>query len=526
MSATDFDAIVIGAGPNGLVAAGYLAQAGQRVLLLERRHETGGGLNTDEYFGFRLNLHAVYHLMAERMPAHADLGLHQRGVRYLRPPVVAAFPFADGESLVFTRDPAECAQSIAAFSEADARRYLHMWEEFVPIMDEYLLPMTWEPPLPALDQLAEFGATASGRRLAEIAEQSILEVIDGYGFEHPRVRLALLSFAAMWGVDLDEPVGFLYPIYLTRMLDAAFVKGGSHRVSSALLRGFVAAGGVVRDASEASAIVLRDGRVAGVRLAGGEEFDAAAVVSTLNPQQTFLHLLGADTLPPTLAQAVAGWEWETRSLFGLHLGFASAPGIRFRTRDPRVDEAMIVFAGIDDDVQLFEHLDALDRGQASGAEWLHLTPVSRFDATMAPAGHALARIETLARYAPDWRTRAAAHGDACLGTLERYADVDRAGVVLRRETTPLDIEQRLATMHRGSYKHGAYTSLQLGYLRPNDQCSCGETPIEGLFVGGASTYPGGMVLGGPGFLAAAAAGEYLGAPIRTTFRGRPARERR
>ncbi len=98
--------------------------------------------------------------------------------------------------------------------------------------------------------------------------------------------------------------------------------------------------------------------------------------------------------------------------------------------------------------------------------------------------------------------------------------METAAVVLRRENTPLDIEQRLVTMHRGSYKHGAYTSLQLGYLRPNDQCSCNETPIEGLFVGGASTYPGGMILGGPGFLAAATTADYLGATMPTGFRGR------
>ena len=110
--------------------------------------------------------------------------------------------------------------------------------------------------------------------------------------------------------------------------------------------------------------------------------------------------------------------------------------------------------------------------------------MSRFDARGA-AGARPRAIETLARYDTAWRERAAAHGDACLATLARYADVETAAVVLRRENTPLDIEQRLVTMHRGSYKHGAYTSLQLGYLRPNDQCSCNETPIEGLFVGGA-----------------------------------------
>ena len=85
-----YDAIVIGAGPNGLLAAAYLAKAGHQGLLCERRHETGGGLNTEEYFGFRLNLHAIYHMMAEKMPAYRDLDLPALGVRYIHPHVVAA----------------------------------------------------------------------------------------------------------------------------------------------------------------------------------------------------------------------------------------------------------------------------------------------------------------------------------------------------------------------------------------------------------------------------------------------------
>ncbi len=154
-----YDAIIIGAGPNGLLAAAYLAKAGHKVLLCERRHETGGGLNTEEYFGFRLNLHAIYHMMAEKMPAYRELDLPSFGLRYVHPPVIAAFPFKDGSSLVFTRDPEETAQSIAQFSPDDANAFRAMWEEFQPLLDDYLIPMTYELPNPALDQMVEFEKT-------------------------------------------------------------------------------------------------------------------------------------------------------------------------------------------------------------------------------------------------------------------------------------------------------------------------------------------------------------------------------
>mgnify|MGYP003546532462 CR=1 FL=1 len=451
MTAADvYDAIVIGAGPNGLVCAAYLARAGKRVLLLERRFETGGGLNTDEYFGYRLNLHAIYHMMGELMPAHRDLGLEALGVRYLHPPVAAAFPFRDGSSLLLSRDPAETANSIAGFSPADAAAYTKMWDEFTPILEQYLIPMTYRLPEPALDQMVEFGDTPAGRRLAAISELTFVEMLDEYGFEDPRVRMALLSLPAMWGLHLEDPLGYLYPLYLCRM---------------------------------------------------------RAVVSTLDPEQTFLRLLDEKSLPGDLGPAVRGWEWEERTMFGLHLGLRG--GVGWKGRDPRIADSMIVFCGLETEDELHEHLRRLDAGEERDCAWLHVTIPTRFDATMAPAGQHLLRAEAVVRYDAPWKEQGAAFGDSCIRLLQEYADLGE--IVFRRETTPLDIEAKLTTMKRGSIKHGAYTPLQMGYLRPNDLCSRNETPIRGLFVGGASTYPGGMILGAPGFLAAGVVGEFLAA---------------
>ncbi len=501
-----FDAIVIGGGPNGLLCAAYLQKAGARVVLVERRHETGGGLNTDEYNGFRLNLHAVYHMMSDVMPAHRDLDLPSLGVRYLYPHVVAAFPFADGRSLVYTRDPAENAASIAAISPADADAFTRMWSEFEPMLDQYLVPMTYRLPEAAVDQMVEFQETAVGTRLGEISELSFVEMLDEYRFSDPRVRMSLLSFAAMWGLHLEDPLGYLFPLYLGRMLAAALVKGGSHRVSSAIFRSFVRDGGVVLDGCEATRIVMQEGRAVAVETDDGRRLEARAVVSTLNPDQTFLQLIGGADLPEELRAPAESWEWEERSMFGLHLGIEG--GVDFRAADPRVNEAMIVFCGIETDDEMHEHLARVDAGERDACDWVHVTVASRFDRTMAPPGHEVLRAESVVRYDPAWANEGKAFGDACLERIGEHADIGR--VVLRREYTPVDIAAKLTTMARGSIKHGAYTPIQMGFLRPNDLCSRSETPIPGLFVGGASMYPGGMVLGAPGYLAAGVVGEHLG----------------
>jgi phytoene dehydrogenase-like protein len=509
MSSETYDAIVIGAGPNGLLCGAYLAKAGNRVLLLERRHETGGGLNTEEYYGWRLNLHAVYHMMGEVMPAHSDLDLASLGVRYLYPHVVAAFPFRDGRSLVFTRDLQETARSIESFCAEDAEAFTRMWDEFQPMLDQYLVPMTYQLPEPALDQMEEFGRTPVGERLAEISELTFVELIDQYGFRDPRVRMALLAFPAMWGMHLDDPLGFLFPLYLCRMLGAGLVKGGSHRLSSAIYRSFLGHGGTVLDSCEARRIVVEDGSAVAVEIDDGRRFEARAVVSTLNPEQTFLQLVEPTALPEDLRLAVQSWEWEERSVFGLHLGLHG--GVTWKADDPRVGDAMIVFCGVESEDELLAHLEHVDAGGSGRPEWLHLTDLTRFDASMAPSGHQLLRAEAVVNYDGAWESEGKAFADDCIGLIREYADL--GDVVFRRHVSPLDIEAKLTTMKRGSIKHGAYSTLQMGYLRPNDLCSRSETPIPGLFVGGASMYPGGMILGGSGYLAAGVAGDFLGKPL-------------
>jgi hypothetical protein len=144
------------------------------------------------------------------------------------------------------------------------------------------------------------------------------------------------------------------------MMDGALVKGGSHRLSSAMYRSFLKTGGTVIDEYAVTQILTEDGQAVGVRLEDGREFRADAVISTLNPEQTFRQLLSADAVPADLAASVERWEWEDRSLFGLHLGIAGK--VTYKAADPRVNEAMIVFCGLESEDDLHEHLQRVDAG--------------------------------------------------------------------------------------------------------------------------------------------------------------------
>ncbi len=376
--------------------------------------------------------------------------------------------------------------------------------------DIHIIPLTYQLPLPVVDQVVEIGNTAVGERLNEISDLTPVEVIDEYGFTDPRVRMALLSFSAMWGFHLEDPLGYLYPIYLCRMVNAGLVKGGSHRLSSALYRVFIANGGEVLDATEVCGIQPDTGSGVEVEVADGHRFTARAVASTLNPEQTFGALVGTENLPDDLKYSVEGWEWEERTLFGLHLGIEG--DFTYRHEESRVNDSMITFLGLETEDDLHEHLERVDAGTAGGGEWVHVTVPSRFDRSMAPEGHQIVRAEQVVRYDDNWDPDATtSFGDECLGLIESHADVGR--VVLRREYPPTHVAAKLHTMKRGSIKHGSYTNLQMGYNRPNDMCSQVVTPIPGLFTCGASNYAGGMVIGGPGYLGAKVVGEHLGLDV-------------
>jgi phytoene dehydrogenase-like protein len=260
-------------------------------------------------------------------------------------------------------------------------------------------------------------------------------------------------------------------------------------------------------------IITTDGRAAGVVIDDGTEIRAKAVVSTVDPHQTFLKFFDEGEIPEGLRESARRWEWEKVSLFGVHLALKEAPKYIGTENCEDANRAMMTFLGIDDTESLLEHLRQLEDGELpAGNLFGHTTCASVFDPIQAPSGvHAgmhTGRWECLAPYDIDWEKHKREFAQRCLDQWKAYAPNLHPIHVF--PYPPSYIADKMLNMVKGSIKQGAYVPLQMGYFRPNEECSQSYTPVEGLYVCGASTYPGGMILGAGGYIGANAIVEDFG----------------
>lgn len=512
---SEWDAVVIGAGPNGLITAAYLARAGLKVVLVERRYEIGGGLATEEILfpGYYSNIHAVYHMMTDFMPVLRDFDLAEHGLVWIKPNQQSAMVFEDGTSLQLTRMLEDTVDSIHKFSTRDAQTFGEVMRTWRKVAREIVAPATYIPPMAPLDLIEAMQRTELGEVLLELSEQSPYEIITDT-FEHDRVRALMLYTTCMWGLDPHESgVGFFVPLLLDRGMNKAYCQGGSHKLASSLAKEIIRAGGCILDSSQVNNITIRDGAVTGVELWEGRTLKAEVVISSLDPQTTFLELVGPENLPGHLKEDVAGWELDKWSYTTTHVASDEPPA--YNCRDASVRNSFMTIVGIEGTDQLLDHWQAVQSGTIDlDAFGGHTTWQTQFDPHLSrvPGKH-VSFFQMHAPYdiAGGWDDQRPGIEAAMLEKWARVApNMCEPNILMTATETPEDIEIRLPNMRRGSIKHGDYNPLQLGAYRPNQDCSGTDTPIEGLYVCGASTYPGGLVIGGPGYLAANKVADDLG----------------
>lgn len=527
---TEYDVVVVGAGHNGLTAGAYLSRAGARVLVIERRHETGGALVTEEFSGYRFNLHANYMMMLDVAPPFKDLGLEEDGCVYIRPAAQAALLKKDGSAITLYTDLERTVAAIKEFSEHDARRFEEIYLEYKEIADEYLIPATYGKPVGSAELAANYMKSDVGRRVLEISEKTPAEICASWNFETPELSALLLYIICMWGIDPEETnASYLVPLYFNRLLNATLVRGGSHRLSSTLQKAGVIAGMSVLESHEVKRFIVEEGVVKGVEAAptGTDgplvRINARAVVTSTDPTVTFGAFMPEAEVASRSKQCLntaRNWEWEQSSLFLCHLALRRRPELKAFPSDAGVRSAFINVFGVETPEDVVRHIREVMEGGALH-DIGHFTLTSDIDPAMAPIeidpDGAVCRIEACVPYQPadgDWSTISRAYGDRLIAKLGQYVTgLDESAIVRRFDYTPKDIEAKIPQMKRGSFKHGAYVMSQMGYSRPNVQCSGYKTPIDNLYVCGASTFPGGMITFGAGYNVSKVVAEALGLDV-------------
>jgi len=514
-----YDAIVIGAGSNGLVAAAALAKAGRRVVLIESAEELGGQRRTSEFApGFRAPLSAD----TGWLPPTIARGLALAPIDVVTP-VIASSIASDGGTLALSTDRGWAAESIRPYSTRDAERWAKFTERLGKLAG--FLEALYQLPPPDVDATLSLGELAPllslGRKfrmlgradmveLLRVLPMSLQDLLDDW-FENPLVKAAV-GAGGVRDIRQGPRSGGTSFVLLHHLVGApvgsigarAWWREGPDAFTEAVA-GVARANGVgIRTGATVTRILVRDDVVTGVVLANGEEISAPIVVSTADPVRTLLGLVDPVWLDPEFLHAVQNIKLRGCTAF-VRFALDRLPDVS------GLDDSTSALTGT---MSLTPSLDALERaydaskyGGVSGEPHIEITaPTTRWS-SLAPAGkHVLvARVQ----YAPYQLGGGAVWDDTASCELGETATtvIDRvmpgfADAILHREIlTPPDLEARFGVTE-GALTHGELTLDQILFMRPIPGWGRYSTPVDGLYLGGSGAHPGPGVLGGAGWLAA------------------------
>ena len=512
------DIVIIGGGHNGLVTAFYLAKAGFRPLVLERRNQVGGAAITEEFHpGFRSSVltHSAGPLRPEIV---ADMQLEKHGLNIITPDVSVTALSPDGRALILYRDIERAAEEVAKFSEADALKY----REFQPAMEKasrvIAKTLTLTPPEIEKPTTADlFGLLQVGRSLRGLGKKNTFNLlrwapmaVADFVSEFFQTDLLRATVAArgIFGTFLGPwSAGTALVLLLRAAADPKpvgsnfFVMGGAGAITQAMAAAALQAGVEIRTGAEVIEIQIKDGMAQGVVLSSGEEIVARAVVSNADPKRTFLKLTDPSLLSPTFTKRLQNYRMNG-TVAKVNLALSALP--TFTGLDGNVE-------ALQGRIQIGPEIDYLERafdeskyGNFSRAPYLEITIPSLTDPSLAPEGKHVMSIYM--QYAPyklkgRWEDQRTALGDTVVKTLAQYAPDLPDKIISHQIITPLDLEDTYG-LTGGHIFHGELALDQVFTMRPMLDWARYRTPIQGLYLCGSGTHPGTGLTGGSGANAA------------------------
>ena len=507
--------IIIGAGHNGLVAAAYLAKAGLKPLVLERRDVVGGAAVTEEIHpGFRCS--TLAHTAGPLMPQVAsDLGLKRLGVEVISPSVLVTTFDHNGSNLSLFSDQKRTVQELEKFSSKDAKKYPEFEHSFARIGKVLAPLLSMTPPTiekPALGEVWNLGKIGMAfRGLGKKDEYRLLRwgpmavadlVAEWFDTELLRATVAARgvfgAFAGPWSAGTSTGLLLQAGIDGHAIAPSCFVKGGMGRLTEALAKAATDAGAEIRTGSEVERILIENGRASGVVMSNGTEIAAGAVVSNADPRRTFLQLIDPVELEPGFLTKIRNYRAVGVSA-KVNLALSALPKVPLNgDATERLSGRIQIGADID---YLERAFDAAKYGHFSPQPYMDITIPSISDDSLAPKGSHV--MSVYVQYAPyklaqgDWNARREEFGDAVVKALADYMPDLPQLIVGRQVLTPLDLEKTFG-LSGGHIHHGEQSLDQFFLFRPLIGYAQYRTPIDKLFLCGAGTHPGGGITGGPG----------------------------
>jgi phytoene dehydrogenase-like protein len=530
-TSTEFDGIILGAGHNSLILQAYLGRAGLKVVCLERGDVAGGGLTTVENPrnpGFLHNTHSFFHRGIRYMPWYCDLGLERRGAVYIEPEFNAALVFKNGGILEWWTDFERTIDSFERFSSSDARRLRKWRNDFIPIVESILIPESQSPPIPSQRREELLKKTSEGRLLLATSAMSPVEFVLRE-FAHPAIQGALLFFNGLREVDLRcRGFGHHIPALLAARGKAQMCLGGSASLARALVSAVLESGGEIRTRTTPRRILAENGHVTGVETGTGEVLRARRfVASGLNPHQTFLELLDDKVLPQDWKVRATNFRYNVIApLFALNLSLNEAPHYHAAEKHPHLKQALMIILGLEGFEQYPEIVLHHERGAIPPTVMWGSCP-TLFDPSQAPPSKHVAFMWEKLPYRlhgdpRNWDSEKDAHGREMLGVWASYAPNVDSALIDWFVQSPLDTERTFPNMKYGDLMIGAFTHGQIGYDRPFQGAGHYRGCLEGLYLCGSSSHPGGNITGLPGYNAAQVILADLGLPA--DWAPRPAAE--